>query len=266
MTRLLLSLLLCSPALASAGALDQLRHFLDNASTAQASFSQQVLNKSGRAGQQASGSMSFQRPGKFRWEYTKPYRQLIVGDGSKLWTYDEDLNQVVIKPMSDALGASPAALLAGSNDLISIRGRATFTRPFDRVDALRLSAEDRFRAKEQELEQQLQDTEQKLAALETGRNESSEVLLTPEQEQELERFQREKLRIRKELRDVRLQLDQDIRELGNRLRFTNIVVVPLIFAGLTLLVALWRRRRQAAIAMLQRDRERPSRAGGGAGA
>jgi outer membrane lipoprotein carrier protein len=117
MTRLLLSLLLCSPALASAGALDQLRHFLDNASTAQASFSQQVLNKSGRAGQQASGSMSFQRPGKFRWEYTKPYRQLIVGDGSKLWTYDEDLNQVVIKPMSDALGASPAALLAGSNDL-----------------------------------------------------------------------------------------------------------------------------------------------------
>jgi ABC-type uncharacterized transport system involved in gliding motility auxiliary subunit len=101
--------------------------------------------------------------------------------------------------------------LAGSNDLISIRGRATFTRPFDRVEALRRSAEDRFRAKEQELEQQLQATEQKLAALESGRAESSEVLLTPEQEGEIERFQQEKLRIRKELRDVRLQLDQDIR-------------------------------------------------------
>jgi ABC-type uncharacterized transport system involved in gliding motility auxiliary subunit len=145
--------------------------------------------------------------------------------------------------------------LAGSNELISIRGRATFTRPFDRVEALRRSAEERFRSKEQELEQQLQATEQKLAALETGRAESSEVLLTPEQEGELERFQQEKLRIRKELRDVRLQLDQDIRALGNELKFTNIVVVPLIFAGIAMLVAYWRRRRQAAIAMLLRDKE-----------
>lgn len=145
--------------------------------------------------------------------------------------------------------------LAGSNDLISIRGRASFTRPFDRVEALRRSAEDRFRAQEQELEQQLQTTEQKLAALESGRAESSEVLLTPAQEGELERFQQEKLRIRKGLRDVRLQLDQDIRALGNELKFTNIVIVPLIFAGLALLVAFWRRRRQAAIAMLRHDKE-----------
>ena len=204
---------------------------------------------------------------------SKPLNLVIVADSDLLsdflWVRQQNLfGQRVAQAWANNGDFVWNALdnLAGSNDLISIRGRATFTRPFDRVDALRLSAEDRFRAKEQELEQQLQDTEQKLAALKTGRNESSEVLLTPEQEQELERFQREKLRIRKELRDVRLQLDQDIRELGNRLRFTNIVVVPLIFAGLTLLVALWRRRRQAAIAMLQRDRERPSRAGGGAGA
>jgi ABC-type uncharacterized transport system involved in gliding motility auxiliary subunit len=145
--------------------------------------------------------------------------------------------------------------LAGSNDLISIRGRATFTRPFDRVEALRRSAEARFRVKEQELEQQLQATEQKLAALESGGAESSEALLTPEQEGEIARFQQEKLRIRKELRDVRLQLDQDIRALGNELKFTNIVVVPLIFAGIALLIAYWRRRRQAAIAMLMRDKD-----------
>lgn len=202
----------------------------------------------------------------------KPLNLVIVADSDLLsdflWVRQQNLfGQRVAQAWANNGDLVWNALdnLAGSNDLISIRGRATFTRPFDRVDALRLSAEDRFRAKEQELEQQLQDTEQKLAALETGRNESSEMLLTPEQEQELERFQREKLRIRKELRDVRLQLDQDIRELGNRLRFTNIVVVPLIFAGLTLLVAVWRRRRQAAIAMLQRDRERLPGTGGQAG-
>ncbi|MCC6173492.1 MAG: Gldg family protein, partial [Gammaproteobacteria bacterium] len=161
---------------------------------------------------------------------SKPLNLVIVADSDLLsdflWVRQQNLfGQRVAQAWANNGDFVWNALdnLAGSNDLISIRGRATFTRPFDRVDALRLSAEDRFRAKEQELEQQLQDTEQKLAALKTGRNESSEVLLTPEQEQELERFQREKLRIRKELRDVRLQLDQDIRELGNRLRFTNIV-------------------------------------------
>ncbi|KAF7599679.1 MAG: outer membrane lipoprotein carrier protein LolA [Candidatus Dactylopiibacterium carminicum] len=115
----ILPALLCllAPALASAAALDQLKHFLEQTKTARASFSQQVITKTGRPGQQASGSMSFLRPGKFRWEYTKPYNQLIVGDGSKLWSYDKDLEQVVIKPMGDTLGATPAALLAGSNDL-----------------------------------------------------------------------------------------------------------------------------------------------------
>ncbi|PAS97464.1 MAG: outer membrane lipoprotein carrier protein LolA [Candidatus Dactylopiibacterium carminicum] len=115
----ILPALLCllAPALASAAALDQLKHFLEQTKTARASFSQQVITKTGRPGQQAGGSMSFLRPGKFRWEYTKPYNQLIVGDGSKLWSYDKDLEQVVIKPMGDTLGATPAALLAGSNDL-----------------------------------------------------------------------------------------------------------------------------------------------------
>lgn len=105
------------PTISAAAAIDQLHQFLDGTKTARASFSQKVINKSGRAGQSASGTMSFLRPGKFRWEYTKPYNQLIIGDGSKLWSYDKDLNQVVIKPMSQAMGATPAALLAGSNEL-----------------------------------------------------------------------------------------------------------------------------------------------------
>ncbi|MDO6387995.1 MULTISPECIES: outer membrane lipoprotein chaperone LolA [unclassified Uliginosibacterium] len=117
MKKMLLSLLcLAAPTLAFAAAIEQLQQFLDGSKTARASFTQKVISKTGRAGQNASGTMSFLRPGKFRWEYTKPYNQLIVADGSKLWSYDKELNQVVIKPMSQALGATPAALLAGSND------------------------------------------------------------------------------------------------------------------------------------------------------
>jgi ABC-type uncharacterized transport system involved in gliding motility auxiliary subunit len=192
----------------------------------------------------------------------KPLNLIVVADTDMLsdflWVRQQNLfGQRVAQAWANNGDLVWNALenLAGSNELISIRGRATFTRPFDRVEALRRSAEDRFRSKEQELEQQLQATEQKLATLETGRAEASEVLLTPEQEGELERFQQEKLRIRKELRDVRRQLDEDIRTLGNELKFTNIVVVPLMFAGVAMLIAYWRRRRQAAIAMLLRDKE-----------
>jgi len=192
----------------------------------------------------------------------KPLNLVVVADtdllSDFLWVRQQELfGQRVAQAWANNGDLVWNALdnLAGSNDLVSIRGRATFTRPFDRVEALRRSAEGRFRAKEQELEQQLQDTEQKLAALESGRGGSSDVVLTPEQERELERFQGEKLRIRKDLRDVRLQLDREIRALGNEIKFTNIVLVPLVFAGIALLLAAWRRRRQAAIAMLQRDKE-----------
>jgi ABC-type uncharacterized transport system involved in gliding motility auxiliary subunit len=131
--------------------------------------------------------------------------------------------------------------LAGSSDLIGMRGRASFTRPFERVEALRRAAEERFRSTEQQLEAELQATEEKLNALETARNDKSGVILTPEQERELERFQQEKLRLRKELRDVRLHLDEEIRGLGNRVKLVNIVLVPVAFALLALGLAVWRR-------------------------
>jgi ABC-type uncharacterized transport system involved in gliding motility auxiliary subunit len=143
--------------------------------------------------------------------------------------------------------------LSGSSDLISVRGRATFSRPFDRVDALRRNAEARFRAKEQELEEELRTTEEKLTQLQSGRSEQSALILSPEQEQELERFQQQKLRIRKDLRDVRLQLEQDIDRLGLQLKVANIAVAPGLFALFALLGAAWRRRRRAAILMLQRE-------------
>jgi ABC-type uncharacterized transport system involved in gliding motility auxiliary subunit len=136
--------------------------------------------------------------------------------------------------------------LAGSADLISVRGRATFTRPFERVEKLRRAANERFRAKEQELEQQLRDTEEKLTALQAKSDKGpASLLVTPEQEQEIEHFRLEKVRIRKELRAVRAGLDADIKSLGTRLKLINIVLVPLLFAALALLAAAWRRRRRA---------------------
>jgi len=134
--------------------------------------------------------------------------------------------------------------LAGSTDLISVRGRATYTRPFERVEALRRSADERFRAKEQELQAQLRDAEDKLTALQTKRNDKSSVILTPEQEKELDHFQQEKLRIRKELRAVQAGLNEDINSLGMELKILNILVVPLVFACGAVLLGLSRRRRR----------------------
>jgi ABC-type uncharacterized transport system involved in gliding motility auxiliary subunit len=139
--------------------------------------------------------------------------------------------------------------LAGSADLISVRGRASYTRPFERVEKLRRAADERFRAKEQELEAQLRDTESKLSSLQSkGSSGASTVILTPEQEQEIEHFQSEKLRIRKELRAVRAGLDAEIKGLGTTVKIINIVVVPAAFAFAALLIALWRRRRRTTAA------------------
>jgi gliding motility-associatede transport system auxiliary component len=142
--------------------------------------------------------------------------------------------------------------LAGSSDLISVRGRASFLRPFERVDTLRAAAEDHFLAEQKELEGQLAQTEQKLSALQTNRGESmsgahasqSETILTADQERELQRFQKERLRIRKELRDVKLGLDRDIKALGDRLKLIDIVLAPAAFALIALLVAAAGRRRR----------------------
>ncbi|MGB8339046.1 MAG: outer membrane lipoprotein chaperone LolA [Burkholderiales bacterium] len=100
-----------------ADSLDKLKAFIGGTQTMRASFEQSVTGKNGKKLQAASGSMQFSRPGKFRWEYVKPYKQQIVGDGAKLWIFDADLNQVTVKKLSDSLGDSPAALLAGNNDL-----------------------------------------------------------------------------------------------------------------------------------------------------
>jgi outer membrane lipoprotein carrier protein len=100
---------------ASAGAIDKLHRFLDSTKTVRADFAQIVVAKNGRKPQQSTGVMMFSRPGKFRWQIEKPYSQLLLGDGEKVWIYDPDLRQVTVKKVGTALGGTPAALLAGDN-------------------------------------------------------------------------------------------------------------------------------------------------------
>jgi outer membrane lipoprotein carrier protein len=114
---LVILLFLLAPGIASAASADALKALLNQTTTAKASFTQVVRDKNQKTLQQSSGRMEFSRPGRFRWEYTKPYEQTIVGDGSRLWIYDKDLNQVTVRKLDRALGASPAALLAGSNEI-----------------------------------------------------------------------------------------------------------------------------------------------------
>ena len=110
-------LLFILPISAHAGAIEKLKIFIAATHSAQANFTQEVLDQNGKRIQSASGTMQFQRPGKFRWSYQKPYEQLIVGDGEKFWLYDTDLSQVTVRKLDAALGSSPAALLSGSNEI-----------------------------------------------------------------------------------------------------------------------------------------------------
>ncbi len=110
-------MLFVAPISAHAGAIEKLKTFITATHSAQANFTQEVLDQNGKHIQSASGIMQFQRPGKFRWSYQKPYEQLIVGDGAKFWLYDVDLNQVTVRKLDAALGSSPAALLSGSNEI-----------------------------------------------------------------------------------------------------------------------------------------------------
>lgn len=103
------------PVAVEASGIDKLKAFVQNTRSAKAQFNQKVLDRNSRLTQQGNGVMEFSRPGRFRWTYEKPYPQLIVGDGAKVWMYDADLNQVTVRKLDEALGSTPAALLAGDN-------------------------------------------------------------------------------------------------------------------------------------------------------
>lgn len=134
--------------------------------------------------------------------------------------------------------------LSGSSDLIGVRSRATFTRPFTRVEALRVDAEARFRATEERLQLELDETEQRLVELQSAREDSGNILLSQEQRDEIDRFTDQRAAIRQELRAVQRGLDEDIEKLGTRLKIINIGLVPFLLAVFAL-IAVWRRNRSA---------------------
>lgn len=108
------------PLAAHASGLDDFLAFNTATRTATANFEQQVFDRAGKVIERASGTFSFARPGKFRWTYDKPHKQVLVGDGQKLWIHDPDLNQVTVKRMDAALSSTPAALLAGRDDITKL--------------------------------------------------------------------------------------------------------------------------------------------------
>ncbi|MCY1282212.1 gliding-associated putative ABC transporter substrate-binding component GldG [compost metagenome] len=163
----------------------------------------------------------------------------------RMWVQVQDFfGQRVPQPWAENASFVVNALdnLAGSDALISVRSRGRFSRPFTVVDALQRQAESSFREKEEALKQRLSETEQKLAALQN--QDPNKVLeLTPEQQTAVQQFIQERVRIRKELRDVQFQLNADIEALGRTLKFINIALVPLLLTVGVLGLWFWRRRR-----------------------
>ena len=106
-----------APRASLANGLDDFLAFNSATKTATARFEQQVFDRAGKVIERASGTFAFARPGKFRWTYEKPHAQVLVGDGQKLWIHDPDLNQVTVKRIDQAISSTPAALLAGRDDI-----------------------------------------------------------------------------------------------------------------------------------------------------
>jgi len=96
---------------------NELRSFFSQMQSLKADFSQQVFGPRQELLQDSSGQVIIQRPGKFRWDYNKPFQQHIVADGEKLWLYDVDLEQISIKPQGAAMASSPASLLSDASQL-----------------------------------------------------------------------------------------------------------------------------------------------------
>lgn len=105
------------PAPARAGGQDQLRAFLGDTRSARGEFTQKVLRPDGSVAESSSGDFAFSRPGRFRWDVRRPFEQLLVADGKRLYFYDKDLNQVTVRRLADSLASTPAAILFGDGDL-----------------------------------------------------------------------------------------------------------------------------------------------------
>ncbi len=174
---------------------------------------------------------------------------IVIGDvdilSDRLWVQTQSfLGQQIVTPFANNGDFIINALdnLSGSAALIGIRARASFSRPFTTVDELRRQADAQFRQTEQQLEAELSETEQRLAELQEARTDEGSLLMSAEQQEEIQRFLGEQVRIRSELRAVRRDLDSSIEGLGTSLRIINIGLVPLLLTVVALAVVFVRRR------------------------
>ncbi len=210
--------------------------------------------------QQAGSAGAADLSGQLRVS-TMPTDIVLVADtdmlADSLWVRVQNfLGQQITSPFAGNgnFVLNLADTLLGSSDLIDIRSLGRYFRPFDRVNELKLRADERFSYKEQELLQRLEETESQLRVLDEKRQQAAVaddaegvVEMTEEELQALQGFLDEKLRIRKELRDVRLELNQDIRKLGLWVKFINIALVPILLTILVVLLHFRARRRAKAI-------------------
>ena len=134
--------------------------------------------------------------------------------------------------------------LSGSNDLINLRSRGEFTRPFERVEAIRRDAELEFREREQELQTKLEETEKKIRQLQQEQGNDSNLILTPEQNREMEKFRDIRVATRKELRGVQHELKKNIEQLGTILRVINIALIPLLIILIAIGTGIYRVNRR----------------------
>lgn len=185
-------------------------------------------------------------------ESSEPANLIVVGDvdmlDNQLWVQVQSFfGQRLANAFASngAFVANALESLAGSSDLIAVRSRASFTRPFSRVDALRARAEAEFRETESRLQSELADTEQRLLELQSSREDSGNLLLSPEQQAEIDRFIDQRANIRRELRAVQRNLDADIESLGTTLKVLNVALVPVLLTVFALF-AVWRRNRSNA--------------------
>ncbi len=182
-------------------------------------------------------------------ESVEPANLIVVADvdmlGNQMWV---QVQNFFGQQLANAFASNGAFVinalenLSGSSDLIAVRSRASFTRPFTRVDALRVEAEAEYRETEQRLQSELADTEQRLLELQSTREDAGNILLSPEQQAEIDRFIDRRATIRTDLRAVQRNLDKNIERLGTWLKVINIGLVPLLLT-VFVLVAVWRRNR-----------------------
>ena len=165
----------------------------------------------------------------------------------RLWVQKQPfLGQNLVSAFADngTLVVNAADNMLGNRDLIGIRTRVSSSRPFDRVSQLQVEAERRYLATEERLQQELLDTERRLTELQGAKDENELLVLNEQQQLEIDRFMDRKLEIRKELRQVRHDLQRDIDRLGTRLKLANIALMPILVMIAALIYALKRRRRQ----------------------